>query len=110
MFSDLHDFCETDESCYDVNFSHCSEGTCSCIINYVEINGSCLGLIGSKCSDYSECAAEHSICDRESCQCSTNFYPSVNNDKCYKYAESKFFLSKIIQTNYFNFDMLLLKL
>ncbi|CAD6221857.1 GSCOCG00005195001-RA-CDS [Cotesia congregata] len=83
----LHDFCETDENCYDINFSYCYEGKCSCIINYVEINGSCLGLIDSKCSDYSECAAENSICNREACQCSTNFYPSVNNDTCYKYAE-----------------------
>ncbi|XP_057330746.1 neurogenic locus Notch protein-like [Microplitis mediator] len=84
----LHDFCENDMSCRGLKFTYCFEGKCTCLINYISNNGSCLGLIGSACSDDLECAAENSVCDQKNtCQCSVDFYPSLNKEKCHQYAK-----------------------
>lgn len=80
-------------SCRDLKFTYCFDRKCACSINYMSNNESCLGLIGSACSDHLECAAENSVCDQtNTCQCSVDCYPSLNKEKCHQYAKSKFFL------------------
>ncbi|XP_074111214.1 uncharacterized protein LOC141535255 [Cotesia typhae] len=84
----LNDFCETDDACRNVKFTHCFKNKCTCLPNYEAINGQCRGLVGSKCSETSDCLLNFSICKFNECQCSEELYFSPSSQKCISFAKN----------------------
>ncbi|XP_074111216.1 prion-like-(Q/N-rich) domain-bearing protein 25 [Cotesia typhae] len=93
----LHDFCENDDNCSNLNFSTCFENKCICPTNYTAINGNCRGFNGAKCYKNLDCVAGNSICESSFCQCPRDFYLSENQKECYPYAKSKHFTLMILK-------------
>lgn len=87
---DLNDYCETDDDCNNIKYTYCTvNNKCSCLANYIEVDGSCTGLVGEKCSDDDDCAVDNSKCEATVCQCDVDFYLSTNKDRCYPFASRK---------------------
>ncbi|XP_057331386.1 prion-like-(Q/N-rich) domain-bearing protein 25 [Microplitis mediator] len=83
----LNDFCETNDDCNNLKYTYCTvNNKCSCLANYIAVDGRCAGLVGEKCSDDNDCAVDNSKCDDTTCQCKVDFYLSTNKDKCYSFA------------------------
>lgn len=88
FFLALYDYCESDESCKEIENTECSNNKCQCMLKFIEKDGKCRSL------DYCEAKVDcqqpkYSVCRNNKCVCSLNRYLSSNNTKCSSYAKSR---------------------